>query len=436
MATRFWKLTVAIFVAFSLGGSSVQACPFCMAVPLTLSQELKGADAVVVAQLVALPARPAGADGAFAPGLGEPLEKSKFKVVEVLKGADLLKKVKQIDAVYLGDAPVGTQFIISGIDPKALSWSAPLEIKKRSREYINTLFKLPETGPDRLAFFQNYLEDEEEMLSRDAFDEFAQASYADVKTFAPRINYKQLLIWLNSPADQVSASHRRLYFTLLGVCGTEKDLPLLEKFLTAKDRQLKSGLDAIIGSYLAIKGPEGMKLIEELYLKNGDAEFTDTYAAIQAVRISQEAGIITKDKAAEAFHYMLDRPKMADLVIPDLARWQDWTVADRLVQLFVTADADSAWVRVPVLRYLQVCPTPEAKKELARLEMMDPTAAKSAQSFMLPGGAAIAPAPAESPAASDKPSGAKTGGAAGAPKKSDSNTSATSTSTGSTAKGG
>jgi hypothetical protein len=435
MAKRFGIALLAFVGLAVIAAGLVRACPFCMAVPLTLSQELKGADAVIVAELVALPARPAGADGAFAPGLGEPLEKSKFKVIEVLKGADLLKKVKQIDAVYLGDAPVGTQFIISGIDPKALSWSAPLEVKKRGREYINTLFKLPETGPDRLTFFQKYLEDEEEMLSRDAFDEFAQAPYADVKAFAPRIDYKQLLIWLNSPADKVSASHRRLYFTLLGVCGTEKDLPLLEKFLTSKDRQLKSGLDATIGSYLAIKGPQGMKLVQDLYLKNADAEFTDTYAAIQAIRISQEAGIITKDKAAEAFHYMLDRPKMADLVIPDLARWQDWTVADRLVNLFVTADQDSAWVRVPVLRYLQVCPTPEAKKELARLEMMDPTAAKSAQSFMLPGGAAVAPAPAESPAANDKPSSGKANGAAGASKKSDGNTAAKSAS-GSTAKGG
>ena len=131
-----------------------------------------------------------------------------------------------------------------------------------------------------------------------------------------------------------------------------------------------------------------MKLIEKDFLQNQDAEFTDTYAAIQAIRIAQETGIVTKDKSAEAFHYMLDRPKMADLVIPDLARWQDWTVADRLVDLFVNADSDSAWVRVPVLRYLQVCPNEDAKKQLARLEMMDPTAAKQAQSFMLPGGAA------------------------------------------------
>ena len=31
---------------------------------------------------------------------------------------------------------------------------------------------------------------------------------------------------------------------------------------------------------------------------------------------------------------MLDRPQLADLVIPDLARWEDWSVMDRLVELF------------------------------------------------------------------------------------------------------
>ncbi|HEY2826338.1 MAG TPA: hypothetical protein VGJ04_01965, partial [Pirellulales bacterium] len=152
------------------------------------------------------------------------------------------------------------------------------------------------------------------------------------------------------------------------------------------------GLDAMIGSYLAIKGPSGLLLVEDSFLKNQTAEFTDTYGAIQAIRIAQETGIVPKEKAAEAFHFMLDRPKMADLVIPDLARWQDWTVLNRLVDLFVNADADSAWVRVPVLKYLQVCPLPAAKQQLAKLEQLDPTAAKQAQSFLLPGGAALPPA--------------------------------------------
>ena len=50
----------------------------------------------------------------------------------------------------------------------------------------------------------------------------------------------------------------------------------------------------MIGSYLAIKGPTGLRLVEDLYLKNKDAEFTDTYAAIQAIRIAEETGIIAK----------------------------------------------------------------------------------------------------------------------------------------------
>jgi hypothetical protein len=57
---------------------------------------------------------------------------------------------------------------------------------------------------------------------------------------------------------------------------------------------------------------------------------------------------------------------------------------------------------VPVLKYLQVCPLPAAKEQIAKLEKLDPTAAKQAQSFLLPGGAALAPAPSSAPASQAK----------------------------------
>jgi hypothetical protein len=156
-------------------------------------------------------------------------------------------------------------------------------------------------------------------------------------------------------------------------------------------------LDVLIGSYLAIKGPEGMATIEDLFLKNKNAEFVDTNSAIRAVRISEDSGIVQKDKAAAALRYVLDNPKMADLVIPDLARWQDWTVMNRLVELFKESDPQDSFVRLPVLRYLQVCPLPEAKEKLAELEKLDPDAAKRATAFPLFGGAVGAKAPAEKP---------------------------------------
>ena len=64
---------------------------------------------------------------------------------------------------------------------------------------------------------------------------------------------------------------------------------------------------------------------------------------------------------------MLERPQLADLVIPDLARWEDWSVMDRLVDLFKNANDDSNWVRVPVINYLRACPLPAAKERIDRI---------------------------------------------------------------------
>jgi len=110
---RFFIVAIALGVLSAIAALAVKACPFCSAVQLTLAQEMKGADAVVVAELTELPPRPAGADSAFPPGIGEPLSKSKFRIVEVLKGANLLKNTKRIETIYLGDAPVGSQFLVT-----------------------------------------------------------------------------------------------------------------------------------------------------------------------------------------------------------------------------------------------------------------------------------------------------------------------------------
>jgi hypothetical protein len=72
---------------------------------------------------------------------------------------------------------------------------------------------------------------------------------------------------------------------------------------------------------------------------------------------------------------------LADLVIPDLARWEDWSVMDRLVELFKTSDDESNWVRVPVVNYLRACPLPEAKTKLDELAKLDPETVKRANSF-------------------------------------------------------
>jgi len=90
------------------------------------------------------------------------------------------------------------------------------------------------------------------------------------------------------------------------------------------------------------------------------------------------------------------------LVIPDLARWEDWSQIDRMAKLFKEADDNSSWVRVPVVNYLRACPLPEAKTTLAELEKIDPKAVKRAATFF-PIPQPAAPQPAAPPAAATQP---------------------------------
>jgi hypothetical protein len=381
------KLLITIVLLANFTWALVaDACPFCSAVSQTFSEEMGTMDAVVVADLIE-PPPPAKADDN-----GKDLPKAKFKVVKVVKGESLVHPAQLIETIYFGDAKKGTPFLVMGVDPNNLMWSTPLKLGDRSRNYIPQLLNLPKEGSGRLEFFQEYLEDADEMLARDAYDEFAKAPYSAVQQLKPKMQHDKLVSWIQNP--DVPASRRRLYLTMLGVCGKPEDVTLLEEMLKSDDKKAKAGLDALIACYLTLKGPTGMPLIEELYLKNPKAEYADTYAAIMAIRFhGSEATVIPKERLTTGLRHMLERPNLADLVIPDLAKWEDWAVMDKMVQLFKTADEKNSWVRVPVINYLRACPKPEAKKYIEELEKIDPAAVKRANTFFPFGGA---PAPAKS----------------------------------------
>ena len=390
---------LALWAALAFGPAAALACPFCSGVSKTLSEEIASSDAVVLARLAPKSESPSKKSPA-AEG-----EESTFEITKVLKGADALGKTKQIKILYFGQQPQGTQFLVFGIDPKNWAWTTPTPLDERSAKYVTALIGLPEKGAERLAFFQEYLEDSSTVLANDAYDEFARAPYAEVKDLKPKMHHDKLLAWIQD--TEVAASRRRLYLTMLGICGQGDDIPILEGMLKSSDRQYRNALDAMIACYVILKGPDGMPLVEELFLKNKEAEYPDTYAAIMALRfLGQESDVVSKERLLVGLRYMLDRPQLADLVIADLARWQDWTVMEKLVTLFKQADDESSWVRVPVVNYLRACPKPEAKQHLAELAKLDPDAVKRANSFFPLG----AGAPATAKPTTDKPAGEKPAG--------------------------
>jgi hypothetical protein len=376
--SRFYILSMIVAIGLA-APAAVRACPFCNAQQKTLSEELDSSDVAVIAKLTKGPAKEAIA-------AGNADAQSTFEILSTVKGPDNLAKTIQV--LYFGQQPLGTQFLIFGVDPKKVQWAAPNALSPRAVKYVTQLVNLPKEGADRLVFFQEFLEDQESLLANDAYDEFARAPYGAVKELKERMHRDRLLEWIKDP--NVTASRRRLYLTMLGVCGEQDDVAVLEEMIKSSDRQVRTALDAMVACYLILKGPTGMPLIEELFLKNKDAEYTDTYAAIMALRfLGQETSAVPKERLLGGLRAMLDRPQLADLVIPDLARWQDWSAMDKLVELFKTADEESSWVKVPVVNYLRACPKPEAKTYLAELAKLDPETVKRANAFF-----PAAPAPA------------------------------------------
>ncbi len=91
----------------------------------------------------------------------------------------------------------------------------------------------------QLEFFIEYLESTESLLSRDAYDEFAQAPYAVVVAIKNKLDREKLLKWIQDPS--MPADHKRLYLVMLGICGQEKDAELIEKMLRSEDPNQRFG---------------------------------------------------------------------------------------------------------------------------------------------------------------------------------------------------
>jgi hypothetical protein len=374
------KITfLLIALAWSANVSTTLAdctCPFCSAVSQTLRQEMEAMDAVAIAKIVK----------------GSETESdAEFEMHSVIRGDKLIHVNQKARMNYFGKAPEGTQFLVMGVDPPDLLWSSPLPVSEKAIEYVKTIVKLPEDPLKRIEFYHDFLENSEALLARDAYDEFASAPYDDLKKLKPKLNREKLLEWIDD--SSLPPDRKRLYLVLLGICGKADDAKFLETMLRSDEPNKRAGLDAMIACYVTLLGDDGLKLVDELFLANKKSQYADTYAAIMALRFhGTDGGIISKERVLNSMQLILQRPELADLVIPDLARWEDWSQIDRLVELFKTADEKSSWVRVPVINYLRACPKPEASAKLDELKEIDPAAFKRATSFFPVPQPAAAPA--------------------------------------------
>lgn len=348
-------------------GSECVACPFCSAASQTLRQESLSMDAVAIASLVS--------DGRL-----DIDGNATFVIERTLRGDSLLEKGQKVEASYFGPGKTEKKFLLLGVDPRNLVWSSPLPLTEDAVKYVESIQTLPDDPIARLEFYQKHFEHPDSLLARDSYDEFALAPYEDVKNLKSKMNREQLMDWIRDP--QISPDRKRLYFTMMGICGTNEDAVEFESMIRSSDPDKHAGLDALIAAYLMLRGSDGLKLIDEQFLTNRKASYPDVYSSVMALRFhGTESDVIAKEAILKSMRHLIEAPDLADLVIPDLARWGDWSQVDRLSELFKTSNDDNSWVRVPVVNYLRACPLPEAKERLKELELIDPKAVKRAATF-------------------------------------------------------
>ncbi len=401
--------------------TGTQACPFCSIVSQTLSEEIAAADVVVLARLVKVPPEadlesgdPAGFD-VDNPDSGT----ADFEVLETIHG-ESVPTGSMIKVVYFGSKDLGKRFMITGIVGKKIDWTTPLLLTDRGIAYLKDLRTLPEKGPERLTFFLGHLENDDPLLAQDAYDEFARAPYDLVIAIRDKMDRKQLFTWITD--SDVGPTRRRLYLTMLGVCGQAEDIVILESLLLRDYQQMKPGLaamsavfgqtapaigmsvmgkmvksdvrkkqqclDALIAAYLKLKGPDGLPLIERRFLANPAAEYTHLYAAVMALRFhGEETDVLPRERLLASVRLLLKNEEIADQVIPDLTRWEDWSILDQLVTMFKKSKHD-AWLRQPVVSYLLTAAEQPAEigqranAALEELEKLDPKGVKRARAYL------------------------------------------------------
>ena len=360
--------TLIVFVTISTMNGAVAGAPPDADLPAaTFTELLKKQHAVAIAQFDETPSlRGEDYDGVF-------------QVTSLLKGPSELGH-SRVTASVPSQRAKDEIFLVTATRRKSsgnVSWRVVGSVSDRCVQHLRQLTQLEDESGERPKFFVNHLRDADETIALNSHLELAYASDEDFHSAATKMSRAKLMSWLQ--AKDMPGYAERIYLSMLARCGTKTDAQWLKKQILANPERQQ--LDAWLGCYLALEGPEGLALVDERYLSNGEARILEVYSAIQSLRFVRglpESSISTEQLTA-SFRRVLKNHLMADLVISDLAYAHDWDSVDQVARLYEVEELSFA--RVPVVNFLRACPGDRAKNELAKLRGRDPKGIKRAESF-------------------------------------------------------
>lgn len=356
---------VVLAVVLSTRSATAAYCPFCEAPSLTLAEQIDQSAHLLLAQWVS-GEKPTNESAGV----------SRFRILEVAKTkGDAFKPFDPAAAdanllelpQYIAGKKDGL-YVLVGPGDRLIDWHIPSAATEDSWKYLKEL-PAPVTEEkaqiERLAYFLDYLEHPEIKVANDAYAEFAAAPYEIIKALANRMPREKIRKWVVSPDTPVT--RMGLYGLLLGLSGNDEDAEVMKQKILMPESDFRLGIEGVMSGYILLKGEPGLRVLEETkmhantYINEEGEEvklpFSETYAAMQTLRFlwAYEPDRISKDRLRVSMRYLLERPDLADIAIADLSRWKDWTLHDRLMEMYDDEEFNIPSVKRAIVRYFHYC---------------------------------------------------------------------------------
>lgn len=328
-----------------------------------------------------------------------------FTIVRVVrdsgKKSEKIQPDKELTLNRFEAGQVGDRFLMfGGVRPNGNHrWAPPVPCSETLLEYVTRAPDIQALPKVQLEYFVKYLDSPARLVAHDACLECYSVATVDLLANHELFPHDKLRQWIADP--QTDPNQRGFYARLLGLRRDEADTHLLRELALQTPEGFRFGADGIFVGYLMNAGESGLAELEQTKFYNKKVPFSEVYAGLQALRFMWFYGSdrIPKDRLKQSMRGLLDRPELADLVIVDLGRWQDWSVADRLMEMYDTAGFDIPSTKRTIVRFFLTMeadkpkdakePFPAhvvtAQKHLKTLREKAPETVKAAEEFFFLG---------------------------------------------------
>ena len=259
-----------------------------------------------------------------------------------------------------------------------MKWKVSISVSDKVAQHLTVLSKADFEEVERLKFFYSFLEHSESTIAGNADLEFLLASDESFAAFCKQVDAVEICDRLSQKDLPI---HRcRLYLAMLARCGGESDADWIEQLLTSNE-WVTGTLDAYLAAYVALKGEPGLKLLDERFLSDENADLASTYSAVLALRFASdhpEFGISIQ-RLQQSHRLILNHPLLTDIAIFHLARIEDWSSIKRIVE--VGKNSHDRATQIATINFLRRCPDENARRHLDEIARQHPDAFHRAVTF-------------------------------------------------------